>query len=102
MKQKIKELFTALDKQAHQGVGAAICAAMTLVVLLQEVPAVLPWSLLGAVAVGAIATLVYEVLKEFVVDSRVDVRDIVATLLGCVYILAATAVGIWFNHIAQY
>lgn len=102
MKQKIKELFCAIDKQAHTGWGAMICAAMTLVVLLQEVPAVLPWSLLGAVAVGAIATLVYEVLKEFVVDSRIDGWDIVATLLGCVYILAATAAGIWFNHIAQY
>lgn len=100
MKKFLKAMF-AIDKEAHFGWGAMICAAIVLVCLLQDLPVQLSWSLLWVCLIGTIVAVIFELLKEFVVDAKCDWLDIAATVGGCVIVWLATAAGIWFNIIAH-
>ena len=100
MKNFLKSLL-AIDKLAHFGWGAMICAAVVLVCLLQEVSGPLSWSAVWVCLIGTIVAVVLEICNDFIVDMKWDWADVVATVLGTLVIWVATAIGIWFNIIAQ-
>lgn len=98
MKQKIKAFISAIDKQAHFGWGGMIAAFFTFITLLQEMPALIPWSMLLFCIIGTVAALVFEIIKE-IIDDKFEWSDILATFLGTYPIWMATAAGILLNHL---
>lgn len=89
-----------LDKIAHFGIGAAICAFITLVFVFslpigntQEYS----WSLvlLSPIA-GYVLTAILAWAKEMNDDSP-DIKDFVASMLGCVFIHLGVVIG-WLLH----
>lgn len=101
MKEKLKSIFTTIDKQAHIGWGAMICAFITIITLLQDIAGPLTWRHLLYCAIGTVAAIVFEIIKEFIVDDRLDKWDILATAFGCLIIWIATAIGILFNILSH-
>lgn len=98
--EQIIKFIGGMDKVAHFGVGAAICAAISIVLILQDITlAPLSWGVMGYVVIACIVTLLIEAIKEFIVDADASWGDIAATAAGCAFIAAAVATGIWVNQL---
>lgn len=92
MRKIIDKMFTLLggigkDKYQHFSLGAIIA------VVALCLSAGLPFP--AANFISIVAVLGVELFKEFVLDSRADWRDIVATLLGglCVWVASCVVFG---------
>lgn len=94
---KILKSMLAQDKLAHVAWGAMICAVFTIITLLQDVNGPLQWHQVLYCIIGTAVVLVAAVAKEFVIDAKCDWMDFWATMLGCVPIWLAVALGILFN-----
>lgn len=89
-----------LDKIAHFGIGAAICAFVTLVFVFslpigntQEYS----WSLvLISPIAGYVLTAIMAWAKEMN-DSSPDIKDFIASMLGCVFVHLGAIIG-WLIH----
>lgn len=89
-----------LDKIAHFGIGAAICAFVTLVFVFslpigntQEYS----WSLvLISPIAGYVLTAIMAWAKEMN-DQSPDIKDFIASMLGCVFIHLGVVIG-WLIH----
>lgn len=95
------ELITKIgqDKILHFLVGSLITAFMTLVVGLQEPE--IDWSTMGAPVIGLVVTAFFGFVKEKIVDTEFDIKDLVATVLGSVPIFLATFLGILFHILSE-
>lgn len=98
---KLFKTLTAIDKQAHFGWGAMICAFITIITLLQDIASPLCWHYLLYCAIGTVAAMVFQVFKEFIIDDKIDTLDILATFLGTLVIWVAVAIGILFNLLSH-
>lgn len=98
---KLFKALSAIDKQAHFGWGAMICAVITIITLLQDVSGPLSWHTVLYCAIGTVAAMVFQIFKEFLIDDRIDKLDILATFLGTLTIWAATAIGVLFNILSH-
>lgn len=88
-----------LDKIAHFGIGGIICAFMTFIVMLQEIHSFGYKQILLCPFVGYFVTAFWSVIKEYFFDGpRADWKDIVAGMLGCVFIHISVCVGVLFNY----
>ena len=87
-----------LDKLAHMGIGALICACFAIVLTMQDLPCIVPWHTLWWVICGVAAAMLLQCFKEFVIDSKPDHCDTLATAIGCAAILIAFVLGILLNH----
>lgn len=96
MNQLIKSL-SAIDKQAHFGWGAMICAVFTIICLLQDIDGPLSWRHLLYCIIGTVVAVVFMLIKEFVIDENTDPLDLVSTALGCIPVWLAVALGILLN-----
>lgn len=90
-----------MDKIAHFGVGGLICALVVIfcIILRQNLgqPA-LDWvSGMGIFVFGFVVTFFAAFAKEFIIDRTADGGDIIASMLGCVPVLAAVIAGILCN-----
>lgn len=86
-----------LDKCAHFGIGGLICALFTFVFILQDLSilALIPvWKILLMPTIGSIITFFVSVIKEYCFDSKVDWKDIIAAMIGCVTVFVAVAFGV--------
>lgn len=98
---KLFKALSAIDKQAHFGLGAMICAVITIITLIQDIGGPLCWHHLLYCVIGTVATMVFEIIKEFVIDDKADKLDILATFWGTLVIWAAVAIGILFNLLSH-
>lgn len=85
-----------VDKVLHHILGALICALISFVVILQE-PSLLGWQKIAAVTIGAVFVLIISVLKEILFDDKPDWKDVVAAMLGCLWVYLAVGAGVWFS-----
>lgn len=85
------------DKFDHHVLGALICALFSFVTILQD--SVVDWTALGGPVIGSAVVLFLSILKEYACDDKVDWMDIVWAMLGCLWVFAAVAVGVWFNQL---
>lgn len=83
------------DKILHFLVGSLITAFMTLVIGLQEPE--IGWSTMSAPVIGLVVTAFFGFVKEKIVDTEFDVKDLIATVLGSVPIFLATFLGVLFH-----
>lgn len=87
------------DKVLHFLVGSLITAFMTLIAGLQEPE--IDWSTMGAPTIGLVVTAFFAGVKEALIDTEFNWKDLVATLLGAVPIFIATAFGILFHILSN-
>lgn len=89
-----------LDKIAHFGIGGIICAFMTFIVMLQDLHCLSYINILLYPFIGYIVTVFFSIIKEYFFDrSKADWKDIVAGMLGCVFIHISVCIGVLFNYL---
>lgn len=88
-----------LDKITHFGIGGIICAFMTFIIILQDLHCLSYRSILLYPFLGYFVTAFCSIIKEYFFDgSKADWKDIVAGMLGCVFIHLAVCIGVLFNY----
>lgn len=88
-----------VDKALHDAFGAKICAIITIIFLLKD-GVYTPNAIIGSTAIGTIVTIVLIVLKELF-DNKFDLKDILAGLIGCLFIWFATGIGFLFGVLSE-
>ena len=86
------------DKVLHFLGGALICAVVSIVMDVQE--GVTGWRTLLVPLAGLIVALFAAWVKERFLDSSVDKKDLLATVLGFVPVWLAFAIGTLFNYLS--
>lgn len=107
MKDKIQKIwgevcdfFSQPDKQKHFIYGLAICALLTIPLLLQEIP--LGLTPAGAMIVPLVAVFtvfVLSVIWELIGSTGFDWYDILSAMVGCVVVWLSAAYGALLWHI---
>lgn len=87
------------DKVLHFFGGGFICAIFAFVALLQD-GVYTNESLFGSVFIGTILVIVLSLIKE-VIDNDFEWKDILAALIGCLFIFASVGVGLIFNFLSR-
>lgn len=83
-----------VDKLLHFFAGAVVTFVISNVLILQEGTAGVD-NLWFPIA-GIIATMVLETMKEFIIDTTPDKKDMLATFLGSLVPFVVNAIGILF------
>lgn len=83
-----------VDKILHFCVGAVISFCFSNVVMLQE--GTIGINNIWIAVIGVIVTMILECIKEFIIDSNPDKKDILATFLGSLIPFITNAIGILF------
>jgi len=97
MKEIIKR-FAGVDKAAHFGIGGLITAFFTIVFILQDMGTLIfnPWRMMLYPFIGTIITTVVSVIKEKLIDTQADWKDLYAALIGSATVFVATLFGVIF------
>lgn len=90
-----------IDKICHYGIGGVITAFVAVVAMLQEMPLDSIWEALYYPIMGIVVTIIVEILKEYLIDKKVDKMDILWTMLGAFSVFMAFLIGILFNVLAR-
>ena len=87
-----------MDKVAHFGVGGLITALFTIVFIMQDMGSLIfsPWRMMLYPFIGAIITAVVSVIKEKLIDTQPDWKDIYAALIGSATVFVAVFFGVLF------
>lgn len=86
------------DKFDHHVLGALICGLFSIAAILQD--GVKDWYTVGYPTIGAAVVFFLSVLKEYALDDKADWGDILHAMLGCLWVFAAVAIGVWFNQLS--
>lgn len=84
----------------HFLLGGYICALISFVVILQEGMFASPTNI-AAVFIGTIAVFVLSLIKELILDTQTDWKDIGLSVLGCIPVFIAVAIGVLFNYLSK-
>lgn len=86
------------DKFDHHILGALICALVSFVFILQD--GVFDWAAVGYPLIGSAVVFFISVIKEYALDGKPDWGDIIAAMLGCLWVFAAVAFGVLLNQLS--
>lgn len=84
-----------LDKITHFSLGGLITALLTIICMLQDVDILMynPWRAVLYPLVGTVVTAFVSVLKELLLDSKADWKDVWSALLGSATVYIASIIG---------
>lgn len=87
-----------MDKVAHFGVGGLITALFTIVFVMQDMGSLIfnPWRMLLYPFIGTVITTVVSVIKEKLIDTQADWKDLYAALIGSATVFVAVFFGVLF------
>lgn len=87
-----------MDKVAHFGVGGLITALFTIVFIMQDMGSLIfnPWRMMLYPFIGTVITTVVSVIKERLIDTQADWKDLYAALIGSATVSVATFFGVLF------
>ena len=87
-----------MDKVAHFGVGGLITALFTIVFVMQDMGTLIfnPWRVMLYPFIGTVITTVVSVIKEKLIDTQADWKDLYAALVGSATVFVATFFGVIF------
>ena len=87
-----------MDKVAHFGVGGLITALFTIVFVMQDMGSLIfnPWRMMLYPFIGTVITTVVSVIKEKLIDTQADWKDLYAALVGSATVFVATFFGVLF------
>lgn len=88
-----------VDKILHFCIGAVISFCFSNVVMLQE--GIIGIDNIWVAIIGIIVTMIFEYIKEFIIDSSPDKKDILATFLGSLIPFVVNAIGILFYIVSN-
>lgn len=83
-----------IDKVLHFCVGAIIAFCISNVFMLRE--GIVGVDNIWFAIIGIIAAMIFEFIKEFILDSTPDKKDILATFLGSVFVFIVNIIGVLF------
>ena len=86
------------DKFDHHILGALICALVSFVCILQD--GVFNWTAVGYPLTGSAVVFFISVIKEYALEDKADWGDIIAAMLGCLWVFAAVAFGVLLNQLS--
>lgn len=87
------------DKVLHFLTGGLICSFITFVVILQE-QNLSYIDKIASVLTGTIDVFVLSFIKEVIIDTDFNWKDILASIIGCVPIFIAVCIGVLFNYLS--
>lgn len=87
------------DKLLHFSFGAVISFIITNVIMLQE--GTIGIDNIWIAVIGIIVAMVLGCIKEFIIDSESDKKDILATFIGSTIPFMTNAVGILFYTLSN-
>lgn len=87
------------DKVFHYLGGGFICSLISFVVILQE-NSLSSLRKIAAVSIGTIVVFILSLMKELFFDKETDWKDVLASVLGCLPVFIAVAIGVWFNYLS--
>ena len=87
-----------MDKVAHFGVGGLITALFTIVFVMQDMGTLIfnPWRMMLYPFIGTVITTAVSVIKEKLIDTQADWKDLYAALVGSATVFVATFFGVIF------
>lgn len=85
----------------HFFCGGYVCALISFIVILQEEMLNSSVSNISAVLVGTSAVFVLSLIKGLIIDTKLDWKNILASMLGCVLVIIAVAIGVLFNNLSH-
>lgn len=88
------------DKVLHFLGGGYICSLITFMVILQE-NFMSYGQEIESVFIGTIAVFILSAMKEMIMDSKSDWKDVLASILGCVPVFVFVALGVLFNYLSR-
>ena len=56
---------------------------------------------IATVSLGTVFVLILSAMKELIMDDKADWKDILASVLGCVPVFVAVAIGVLFNYLSM-
>lgn len=83
-----------IDKVLHFCIGAIIAFCVSNVFILRE--GIVGINNIWFTIIGIIATMIFEFIKEFILDSVPDKKDIIATFLGSTFVFIVNVIGVLF------
>ena len=83
-----------IDKVLHFCIGAIIAFCISNVFMLQE--GIVGVNNIWFSIIGIIAAMIFEFIKEFILDSTPDKKDILATFLGSAFVFIVNVIGVLF------
>lgn len=86
-----------IDKCLHFGFGGLICALITFVFILQDMDTLENWQIIISPTIGTLFVFILQMVKESTIDDKFSWADTWASLLGCIPVYLAVALGILFK-----
>lgn len=83
-----------IDKVLHFCVGTIIAFCVSNVFMLRE--GIVGVNNIWFAIIGIIAAMIFEFIKEFILDSVPDKKDILATFLGSAFVFIVNVIGVLF------
>lgn len=87
------------DKVLHFLGGGFICSLISFVVILQE-SGLSSLRKIAAVLIGTIVVFILSLMKELFFDAEADWKDVLVSVLGCLPVFIAVAIGVLFNYLS--
>lgn len=88
------------DKVLHFLGGGLICSLVSFVVILQE-SGLSSLRKIAAVLIGTIVVTMLSVMKELFFDTEASWKDVLVSVLGCIPVFIAVAIGVLFNYLSM-
>lgn len=88
------------DKVLHFLGGGYMCSLISFVTILQE-QLLTGSGKIATVSLGTVFVLILSAMKELIIDNKADWKDILASVLGCVPVFIAVAIGVLFNYLSM-
>lgn len=85
------------DKILHHVTGSSVCALISLVAIIQD--GIIGWDILTYPVIGDVAVFLVSTVKEYI-DARFDWKDILAAMLGCIWVFMAVAAGVFLYQLS--
>lgn len=88
------------DKVLHFLGGGYMCSLISFVTILQE-QLLSDFGKIATVSLGTVFVFVISMIKELIIDEKTNWKDILASVLGCVPVFIAVAIGVLFNYLSR-
>lgn len=87
-----------VDKLLHHAFGGLLCAFISVIAILQD--GTLNWSAVAYPTIGSALVFVLSIIKEYI-DTEFNWKDILAAMLGCLWVYLAVFIGIAFYQLSM-
>lgn len=88
------------DKVFHFLGGGYICSLITFIVMLQEQD-LSSLRKIATVFIGTVVVFILTLIKELIIDTETNWKDVWVSIFGCIPVFLAVAIGVLFNYLSM-